>query len=278
MDARAAGTVIRRFLTIIVPASSVRISYYAARFSVVASIWVGAILVAGRAAVPAAGEVQVDGLVLPFHQVSVSCRVQGAIETIDVKEGDEVSAGQPLAQLFRAEEELEEQRTSRVVEVKTFDAQGTEALLKNDMARKDEALEKRTEMEIAILQHKLAQVALERKVIRSPIAGIVVSRKKEPGEWVEPGAVVFEVVSFDSVYVQILLSFEQAMPLSVGESVLVKLPQLPVPDSVRGKVDFIDPRVDASSGFQRVKILLPNPERRILPGTRGVVVLPSTKS
>ena len=278
MGVRAVDTVIRRFLPIIVPTLSVRFRNCSVRFSVAASVWIGAILVAGCPVGQAADAVQVDGLVLPFHQVSVSCRVQGAIETIYVKEGDEVSAGQPLAQLFRAEEELEEQRTSRVVEVKTFDAQGTEALLKSDMARKDEALEKRTEMEIAILQHRLAQVALERKIIRSPIAGIVVSKKKEPGEWVEPGAVVFEVVSFDSVYVQVLLSFEQAMPLSVGESVSVKLPQLPEPNSFRGKVDFIDPRVDASSGFQRVKVRLTNPERRILPGTRGMVVLPAVKS
>ncbi len=225
----------------------------------------------------AAASAQVEGLVLPLHQVSVSCRVQGAIETIDVKEGDEVTIGQPLAQLFRAEEELEEQRTQRLVEVKTFDAVGTEELLKKDMARKDEALQKKAEMEIAILQRRLAQVALERKIIRSPISGVVVSKKKEPGEWVEPGAVVFEVVSFDSVYVQLLLSFEQASTLSVCQSLNVELPQLGAPNTFKGKVDFIDPRVDASSGFQRVKILLANPGRRILPGTRGSVVLSDVK-
>jgi membrane fusion protein (multidrug efflux system) len=228
----------------------------------------------GATVLGAADSARVEGMVLPFHQVSVSSRVQGAIESIAVKEGDEVAVGQALAQLFKAEEELEEQRTSRVVAVKTYDAEGTQELLKKDMVRKDEALEKRTEMEIAILQHQLAQVSLERKVIRSPLAGVVCAKKKEPGEWVEPGAVIFEVVSFDSVYVQVLLSFEQA----VGEPIKVELPQLSAPNTVLGRIDFIDPRVDASSGFQRVKILLANPDRRILPGTRAIALLPSAKS
>jgi membrane fusion protein (multidrug efflux system) len=232
----------------------------------------------GATVLGAADSARVEGMVLPFHQVSVSSRVQGAIESIAVKEGDEVAVGQALAQLFKAEEELEEQRTSRVVAVKTYDAEGTQELLKKDMVRKDEALEKRTEMEIAILQHQLAQVSLERKVIRSPLAGVVCAKKKEPGEWVEPGAVIFEVVSFDSVYVQVLLSFEQAVGLSVGEPINVELPQLSAPNTVLGRIDFIDPRVDASSGFQRVKILLANPDRRILPGTRAIALLPSAKS
>jgi membrane fusion protein (multidrug efflux system) len=206
--------------------------------------------------------------------VSVSPRIAGLIESIDVKEGDNVTAGQTLAQQFRAEEELEVQRTAYLVKAKAYDAEGTEELAKKNMARKDEALEKNAERDIAMLQAKLAQVALERKLIKSPLTGVVVAKKHEPGEWVEPGAVVFEVVSFDQVYVQILLSFEQASPLALGQQLRVELPQLGSGNAVTGKVDFIDPRVDAASGYQRVKILLANPGRRILPGTRALVVLP----
>jgi len=221
--------------------------------------------------------VKADGLVLPFQQVSISCRIAGQIETVAVKEGDSVTAGQTLAQLYRAEEELEAQRTGHLVKVKEYDAQGTEELARKNMARKDEAMEKNAERDIAQLQAKLAQVALERKLIKSPLTGVVVAQRKEPGEWVEPGAVVFEVVSFDQVYVQILLNFEQALPLVLGSEIAVELPQLPTDNVVTGKVDFIDPRVDAASGYQRVKILLANPGRRILPGTRALVALPAVK-
>ena len=231
-------------------------------------------VVAAGTCVLRAAEVQIEGLVLPFQQVSVSCRVAGQIETVTVKEGDVVTAGQTLAELFRAEEELEVQRTAHLVTVKEYDAQGTEELAKKNMARKDEALGKNAERDIALLQARLAQVALERKLIKSPLAGVVVTRKKEPGEWVDPGAVVFEVVSFDQVFVQILLNFEQALPLVLGQEVRIEMPQLPKDNVATGYVDFIDPRVDAASGYQRVKILLANPGRRILPGTRAQVVLP----
>lgn len=220
-------------------------------------------------------DLRVEGLVQPYQQVSVSGRVAGQIETIAVKEGDNVAAGQVLAQLYRAEEELEAQRTEHLVKVKEYDASGTEELAKKNMARKDEAMEKGAERDIAMLQARLAQVALERKLIKSPLAGVVVAKKKEPGEWVDPGAVIFEVVSFDRVFVQILLGFEQALPLTLGQELKVELPQLPRDNVVTGRVDFIDPRVDAASGYQRVKILLNNPDRRILPGTRAIVVLPA---
>jgi membrane fusion protein (multidrug efflux system) len=234
-------------------------------------------LLAASARTAGAADVKVEGLVQPFQQVSISGRIAGQVETIAVKEGDSVAAGQVLAQLYRAEEELEVQRTEHLVKVKDYDAQGTEELARKNMARKDEALEKNAERDIALLQARLAQVALERKLIKSPLTGVVVAKKKEPGEWVDPGAVIFEVVSFDQVFVQILLSFEQALPLTLGQEVKVELPQLPKDNVVTGRVDFIDPRVDAASGYQRVKILLTNASRRILPGTRALVVLPAGK-
>lgn len=223
---------------------------------------------------PLSAMVPVEGLVLPFQQVSVSAKVAGLIETVAVREGDVVASGQLLAQLADAEEKLEAERAARVVEVKTYDSKGTQELLQKDMVRKDEALEKKTEMEVAILQSQLAQVALARKAVHAPIAGTVVARKKEPGEWVEPGMEFFEIVSFDEVFVQVLLTYEQAAPLKLGQSIEVELPQLAGANVLSGKIDFIDPRVDAASGFQRVKVRLANPGRRILPGTRGIVRLP----
>jgi RND family efflux transporter MFP subunit len=235
----------------------------------------GALLALALTATVAAAPI--EGLVLPFQQVIVSGRVAGQIETILVKEGDTVAAGQTLAELYRAEEELEVQRTSHLVKVKEYDAKGTEELANKNMARRDEAIEKNAERDIALLQAKLAQVALERKLIKSPLAGVVVAKRREPGEWVEPGVAIFEVVDFDRVFVQILLSFEQALPLKLGQEVPVELPQLGAGPRVTGRVDFIDPRVDAASGYQRVKVLLANPGHRILPGTRAQVVLPAGK-
>src|ERR1700749_4647816 len=87
-----------------------------------------------RAAAP------VEGLILPFQQVAVSTRVAGLVESVAVKEGDAVTAGQLLAQLADAEEKLEAERAARVVDVKTYDSSGTQELLQKDMVRKDETL------------------------------------------------------------------------------------------------------------------------------------------
>jgi len=72
----------------------------------------------------------------------------------------------------------------------------------------------------------------------------------------------------------VLLTFEQAARLKVGQTIAVQLPQLEPGANLTGRIDFIDPRVDAASGYQRVKVLLENPGRKILPGTRGSIRLP----
>ncbi|MBC2607279.1 efflux RND transporter periplasmic adaptor subunit [Pelagicoccus albus] len=222
-----------------------------------------------------ADPVRVQGLVLPFQEVTLSSAVSGLVDTVEIEEGDHVEAGQILAQLADAEARLEVERSAQVVELKRFDAQGTEKLYEQNMARQDEALEKAVELRIAELQSDLAETALERRRIRAPFAGVIVSRDKEPGEWSEPGAEFFQLVDFQQVYLQLLLPHAQTVALEIGQSIEVQSDEDAAGAEARGEVAFIDPRVDAASGFQRVKILIPNEDGQILPGVRLWAILPA---
>jgi multidrug efflux pump subunit AcrA (membrane-fusion protein) len=48
---------------------------------------------------------------------------------------------------------------------------------------------------------------------------------------------------------------------------------LPEPREFTGKLDFIDPRMDAESGLYRIKLLVQNPELRLKAGMRSVLEL-----
>ena len=213
----------------------------------------------------------VQGLVIPFKQVSVSSPVlQDIIAEIFVDEGDEVKQGQPLAKLMSDKEDLEVQQYAKLIERKQFEANGMQELLKEKMASKDAALEKQTDLELAKIQHKLALVHLNEKVIRAPLAGVVVKKYKEVGEGVDRAEKLFDVVNIDQIYVQFYLDPKFMETVQTNMTLPVTFPTLPKgARPYSGKVSFIDPRIDAASGLFRVKLLLDNPNHEIKAGMRA---------
>lgn len=214
---------------------------------------------------------EVQGLVIPFKQVSVSSPVlQDIIAEIYVEEGDEVKKDQPLARLLCDKEELDVQQCGKLIERRQFEANGMQELLKEKMASKDAALEKQTDLELARIQLKLAQVHLNEKTIRAPLAGIVVKKYKEVGEGVDRAEKLFDIVDIGQVYVQFYLDPKFMETVQTGMVLPVQFPSLPKgAHAYTAKVSFIDPRLDAASGLFRVKLLLDNPDHEIKAGMRA---------
>lgn len=214
-----------------------------------------------------------DGLVLPFHEVVVSTPVQGQIEVVLVKEGDIVTAGQPLARLYAKMEDLDMQRTKVALDKKQFDYTGSNNLYADKIISQDEALNRRSELELARLQYEMAVEAVHQRTIEAPIDGLVVEKLREVGETVTAAQPLFRLVDIRQVYVQFFVHAEDLVRLHVGDRLPVHVPVLGDDQVFTGQVDFIDPRVDAASGLMRVKILLANPEGRIKAGLRADVQL-----
>ena len=213
----------------------------------------------------------VQGLVLPFKQVSVSAPVlQDIIKEIPVEEGDTVKPGEVLAQLMNDRENLEVKRCVNLIQRAEFQSKGMQKLADEKMASKDAALEKQTDLEAAKIEYELAQTALDEKTIRSPLAGIVVKRYKEPGESVDRTEKLFDIVNIDRVYVQFYLEPKLIGKIAVKDKIAVHFPTLGSGNqSYEAEVSFVDPRIDAGSGLFRVKLLLDNPNHDIKAGMRG---------
>jgi membrane fusion protein (multidrug efflux system) len=220
----------------------------------------------------AAASPDAEGVLLPFKEVTVSSAVQGILATVNFKEGDAVETDALLASLIDRVEAADVQRFAKVLEQKEFAAQGTSNLFRDKVVSEGEAIEKRIDRDIAKLQHDIAKEQLERRKIRSPISGIVVEKKKEAGEAVDANEAVFHLVDISRVYLQVFIDSVQALKLARGQSVAVRFPEYG--DLHRtGAIDFIDPRIDGASGLVRVKVLIDNPDRKLIAGMRGSVGL-----
>ena len=216
---------------------------------------------------------RLDGIVLPFKEVVVSSPVQSTIVSIAVREGDTVKSGQRIAQLYSQLEELDLGRAKAILEKRKFDHRGAKRLFDDKIVPEDKELEARIELELAQLQHDIAAENVRIRAITSPLDGIVVERLREAGESVSASQPLFRIVDISRVYVQFFISAEELPRFSLGQKLTARFDVLKESPAFSGQVDFIDPRVDASSGLIRVRLLIENPRQLIKAGMRGAVTL-----
>ncbi len=221
----------------------------------------------------AADRVPFDGLVLPFKEVVVSSPVQSTIDTILVKEGDRVTTGQLLAQLNAKIEKLDMDRAKAAVEKKEFDFKSSKNLYNDKIVSEDEALKNKIELDQARLDYDIATEVFKLRSLTAPVSGIVVEKLREAGEAVTASQPVFRIVDISQVYVQFYIRAEDLSAVKAGDAMHVRCPVLDPQKVYVGKVDFVDPRVDAASGLMRVKVLLANPTGEIKAGVRAEVTL-----
>ena len=218
-----------------------------------------------------------QGLVIPFKTVSVSSPVlQEVIDSVLVEEGTEVTEGQPIVQLRAEREALEVERTQKLIDLGTFKTTGAQSLFNDKMGSKEKWLEEKAQLELSTILHRSAETMLKEKTVRSPLAGVVVKKYKEAGESVDRAEKLMDIVNIDQVYVQFYLNPELMEKTKEGQEVRVKFPVINHAEFT-GKITFVDPRIDAGSGFFRVKVLLENKARTIKAGMRASADFGSVK-
>ncbi len=102
----------------------------------------------------------------------------------------------------------------------------------------------RAEIDVENVRVKAANDAIERRIIRAPFDGLVMSVDKEPKEWANTGDKVVKIVRMDRLRVKGDLSIEQHSPYSVkGQQVevSVKIPGINTIQLFPGVIVFAKP-------------------------------------
>ncbi len=129
-------------------------------------------------------------------------------------------------------------------------------------------------------KHDQAQLDVDLHVIRSSVGGIVVKLNHQPGEWVEKGTTIMELLRLDR------LQFEGRVLRGQGSAALKGRPaKIDVQMSkdktltLDGVVTFVDPRVNPVKEDVVVWVEFENPKLQISPGMRATIrILPASPS
>jgi membrane fusion protein, multidrug efflux system len=226
------------------------------------------------------------GTVQAFYTVTVTARVDGEIENVAFKEGQDVKKGDLLVQI-----DPRPYQAALGVAIATRDKDRAQlANAQRDMERyselapEDLASKQTVDTQKALIAQLTAQLKgdeaaidnartqLDYTTIRSPIDGRLGIRQVDPGNIVRASGTTGMVVVTQLEPISIIFtlpeeSFEQLSgALAHGTVTATALSRDDREELDHGTVELIDNQIDQATGTIRVKVILPNKQRRLWPG------------
>jgi membrane fusion protein (multidrug efflux system) len=186
----------------------------------------------------------------------------GPIERVLVAEGDRVKQNQLLAHV-----------DTSLYRIQLTQAQTRLKLAKREFERGEglgtalpsaERERRKSEMEMLQSNLELAQLHLQRSMIRAPFAGVVASLDAEVGEVVAPATPLLRLVRLDPVDIVLSVPDRDIVALAVGGEVEVRVNAQS--GARRGTIARISPTGDRETRAFRAEVQVDNPDLSIMPG------------
>lgn len=248
---------------------------------------------------------EVTGNTVAYNRVDLVARVQGFLEKVGYKDGDQVKKGALLFQIDKQDYEIALQIAEATVGQQQALLLQADADLKRkrdlvktsavSVAQVDESLAKRDSTAAALMQAKgqvnQARRNLEYTTIVAPFDGAVSARYVDPGAMVGAGepTKLATIVQQKPIYVNFNVDEQQV--LQVREQLRaagVKLEDLgPIPVGIglqtevgyphTGTLNYVAPEVDASTGTLAARAIFENNDLVLTPGMFVRVRIPKQK-
>jgi membrane fusion protein (multidrug efflux system) len=209
---------------------------------------------------------EMDCFIEPHFVVKLGSEIPGVIESIEVERGDFVKKGQVLVKLAagveRATVDLDRARLDFAVR----DDERSEPLHKEGIIPISEMDKIETNLRISQSELKKAEEELKRRIILSPIDGVVVERLMSAGERVE-NQPILKLAQLDPLNVEVIAPAILFGSVKVGDRIEVK-PEKPLKGVYTGYVKIVDRVIDAASSTFGFRIELPNKDYAIPSGLK----------
>ena len=210
--------------------------------------------------------IAVSGPLRASQSAFVKARVAGELQSLSVREGDRVQAGQVIAQVDpteyqarvrQAQQQAAAARAQLEIAQRQFD--NNQALVNQGFISQTALLTSQASLNGAKATHAaalagldLAQKSLTDATLRSPLSGVVAQRLVQPGERVAVEARLIEVINLSQLEMEAALTPEDASRVRVGMT--AKLQVEGVDEPVMAKVLRINP--SAQMGSRSIVIYL----------------------
>ena len=227
-------------------------------------------------ATPAPGVIEAKGQLKAFREVRLASRAKGVIRDIK-EEGSEVKEGETVAVLEDALERLTVDQQKAVFDLRDFEGKIGESLTKQDAISRQEAMEKKINLQIASIQLAQSMELLDRRRVMAPFHCFVTERLRATGESVDEFVPILTLMDLSQLYFETYLPADQVRNIQDGETAEVRIDTFPE-KIFTGKVALKSPVVNPASLEFKVKIVIDNSDHLLSAGLSGTCrILPPGK-
>lgn len=205
-------------------------------------------------------------------EAEVISKATGIVQTILVEEGDEVEAGQLLAQLDHERQQYSLAKEKAELNRLNSELKRMEELFSRQLISADVFEKLKWQHDALTASVDMAELALKETEIRAPISGVVSRRYAKVGQLVNQHATqsLFHIVSNKQLEAVIYLPEQQLGQARLGQNANLQFAgMLPF----TAELVRLSPVVDASSGTVRATLKVDNSEQKLKPGMFAQVQL-----
>jgi RND family efflux transporter MFP subunit len=229
--------------------------------------WKAALVIGLLVIIPFKFRIQTNATAVPAERRVASAEVSGVIQSVPVREGERVQAGEVVASLVDTD--------YRVLWQGAITNMGlARRQLEDAEARKDWAAASQAQLSMDLHQAEadLYREKVHQAQLRAPITGVVVTPKVEEkvGQFLKVGDTFCEVVDEDRMAVEMNVPETDVRWIRPGAKVALKLNALPT-QTLLGQVVRVSPQTITAENeqFFVTRAVFPNPGRAARPGMAG---------
>lgn len=165
-------------------------------------------------------------------------------------------------------------------EVREAEYRGAEAAAANRRARIARAKEKL--YRFGMIEEQIEALSAEHNppvhreasytTVRAPIAGVIITREGAPGEVVGPEKALLSIADLSKVWTLVDIYEKDLAHVRRGAPVEIKVDTYP-DETFRGTIGYVGDIVDPQTRTAKVRVEIPNPQRKLKPGMFATVRL-----
>ncbi len=209
--------------------------------------------------------VEALGTLRAKESVAVTAVVTDKISSIKFEDGDRVETGQILVEMTTAEESaLTEEARSTLEEAKA-QYERSKSLTDRRLTPETVYDQRRRDFQTAAARVAAMEARLSDRILRAPFAGRIGLRTVSVGSLVNPGDVIARIEDDSVMKLDFSVPSTFIATLKPGLEIVAKARGFG-DEAFAGTVASIDNRIDEITRTIRVRAIIPNPDRRLVPG------------
>ncbi len=210
--------------------------------------------------------VHFTGDVLPIQQAGIFAKVTGTLERVYVDIGQEVRAGQLMAQIDTTELVQQYQQTSATYQNAQVNYRRSKELSEQNLVARQELDNADAALKVAKANYETARTRLSYAYITAPFSGYVTHRFLDPGTVIsQSNTTLFTLMDINQLKVIINVQEKDIPQIIKGKRADITVDAFPN-RVFAGKVTRYSEAVDPGTRTMAVEIDIANPEHLLKPG------------